>query len=224
MAVNDNTRAVEAIAAALARTRTVSGAGIELFRGAQDVSPHPEPPRLRSVGVANFAISKVSTWMVKNSAKARTAAGVIDLQRRRYMIDFGAYAVLQTDGQEWSGRSGRSLSTLPAGDSTESAPFWLLELLVVLRSATDADRQVVRGVRCRHYRASVEAGHAWTVLPDRWLDDRFDLPIEVWIDDRYIRRVRICAEQRTHTLELWDFGVAVDDLDWTRLPTFRSSD
>ena len=100
----------------------------------------------------------------KNAAKARDAEGVIDLDRLRYMIDFGAYAVLQTDTQEWSGHSGRSLSTLPAGDPTEPAPFWLLELLAVLRTATEADHQEVRGVECQHYHATVEAGHAWTVL------------------------------------------------------------
>ena len=217
-------RAQEAITAALGRTRAIGSARIELFRGAQDVSSLPDPPSIRSVGVTKFAMSKVATWMVKNTAEARDAEGVIDVQKRRYMIDFGAYAVLQADAKEWSGRSGRSLSRLPADDPAESAPFWLLELLVVLRTATDAGHQDVRGVGCRYYHATVEASHAWTVLPDRWLEDRDDLPIEVWIGDGYIRRVRLCAEQRTQTLELWDFGVAVDDLDWTRLPAFRSSD
>jgi hypothetical protein len=27
---------------------------------------------------------------------------------------------------------------------------------------------------------------------------------------------------RTATLELWDFGVPVDSLDWSRLPSFRA--
>ena len=27
----------------------------------------------------------------------------------------------------------------------------------------------------------------------------------------------------TETTELWDFGVPVDDLDWSRLPAFRTS-
>jgi hypothetical protein len=132
MLVDDDTRAEDAITGALARTRAVRTARIELTHGAQDVSL-PEPARLRSVGVTKFAMSKVSTWMIKNAAKARSAEGVIDLQKRRYMIDFGAYAVLQTDGKEWGGRSGRSLSTLQADDPTES--FSILAASVVGRAA-----------------------------------------------------------------------------------------
>jgi hypothetical protein len=44
----------------------------------------------------------------------------------------------------------------------------------------------------------------------------------VWIDDLNIRRIAVCSAERTETLELWDFAVGLDDLDWTRPPTFRS--
>jgi hypothetical protein len=56
--------------------------------------------------------------------------------------------------------------------------------------------------------------------------DRFEdllaLPIEVCIDERHVRRIRCETGHGVKTLELWGFGVDVDRLDWTRLPTFRS--
>ena len=55
-------------------------------------------------------------------------------------------------------------------------------------------------------------------------EDLLALPVEVWLDAQHVRRVRYRPEHLTETLELWDFGVALDDLDWTRLPAFRSPD
>ena len=88
---------------------------------------------------------------------------------------------------------------------------------------------------CRHLgctadlsRASQAAAGRIAVPVRSRFEDLLALPLEVWLDDMHIRRVRFSsaegAEQRSETLELWDFGVAVDDLDWTRLPTFRSAD
>jgi hypothetical protein len=122
------------------------------------------------------------------------------------------------------GRAVWALSTLPSAPSEQPVPFWLVDLLNGVSWAAPADRQDVRGASCRRYPASVARGHAATMLPRNWLDEGSDLPIELWIDDRYIRRIRVVAERRTWTLELWDFGVDVDDFDWTRLPVFRSLD
>ena len=52
----------------------------------------------------------------------------------------------------------------------------------------------------------------------------------VWIDGQRIQRFqtvergsgRSLSRTRTETVELWDFGVPVDSLDWSRLPTFRA--
>jgi hypothetical protein len=46
--------------------------------------------------------------------------------------------------------------------------------------------------------------------------------VEFWIDGSHIRRVRFESENRIETVELWDYGVGTDGLDWSRLPTFRS--
>jgi hypothetical protein len=52
----------------------------------------------------------------------------------------------------------------------------------------------------------------------------------VWIDGKHVRRFqtvergsgRYARATKTETVELWDFGVPVDELDWSRLPTFRT--
>jgi hypothetical protein len=59
--------------------------------------------------------------------------------------------------------------------------------------------------------------------------DRFEelraLPVTVWIDGQHVRRIRFeRGPQLRHraTLDLWEFGVPVGELNWSRLPTFRS--
>ena len=57
-------------------------------------------------------------------------------------------------------------------------------------------------------------------------DDEFT----VWIDSEHVRRfqavergsARFSRATTTETVELWDFGVPVDSLDWSRLPSFRT--
>jgi hypothetical protein len=52
----------------------------------------------------------------------------------------------------------------------------------------------------------------------------------VWIDGTRIQRFqavergsgRSARATKTETVELWDFGVPVDSLDWSRLPNFRT--
>jgi hypothetical protein len=54
--------------------------------------------------------------------------------------------------------------------------------------------------------------------------------LTVWVDDQHVRRIRLegrdsirwASVSWTATLELWDFGVPVDSLDWSRLPSFRA--
>ena len=86
----------------------------------------------------------------------------------------------------------------------------------MVRAGTDARQagaEAVRGTMCR--KVAVRAGSA---------------ELTVWIDDDHIRRVRYAegapgpdtAVVRSWTLELWDFGVPADSLDWSRLPSFRT--
>jgi hypothetical protein len=165
----------------------------------------------------------------------QTAEGVIDLtgRRLRYMLDYGSYARLYTDGQEWSGRSGRAIATLPPSFDQMPTPLWLLDLLAGVTDATDLGAEDVRGARWRHLTGHADLSRAAEVVPGALavparerFEDLLALPVDVWLDDTHIRRIRFNSdeggEQRSETLELWGFGARVDDLDWTRLPTFRS--
>jgi hypothetical protein len=57
-------------------------------------------------------------------------------------------------------------------------------------------------------------------------DEKEDNPAEftAWIDEHYVRRLEtdvFLSRNRslgTEILELWDFGVPVDSLDWTIFP------
>lgn len=71
--------------------------------------------------------------------------------------------------------------------------------------------------------SALQAGGLRAPAVDRF-DDLHALPAAVWTDERFIRRVQIIRDEprKQLTLELWDFDVATDDLDWSRLPTFKS--
>jgi hypothetical protein len=89
-----------------------------------------------------------------------------------------------------------------------------LGLLTQLRSTTDArytGDDTVRGTPCEVL--AVLAGPA---------------ELTVWIDDAHIRRIesaehavdQYSSVSKRLTIELWDFGVAIDSLDWSRLSSF----
>jgi hypothetical protein len=163
--------------------------------------------------------------VVERAYAASRSEGVIDLRARRYMIDFGAYAELYADGRQWGGRSGRSLASLsPDTKHVRETPWRLLDLVGAIRAAHEIDREEIRGEICTRFTADVATDRLTTTLPAGWLDDPAGPRLEVWIAEHYVRRVRVHAEQRTQTLELWDIGTPTDALDWARLPTFRSDE
>jgi hypothetical protein len=216
------TGAVEAIAEAWSRTRGAGTARIMWLRGPRDVALPPQPPTLKSTGLL-FPLLRLARWFVRNEAAARDAEGVIDFTRRRYMIDFGGYAVLDADGRQWDGASGRRLVTLPAEKSRGMVPLWLPDLLDGVRAATEVGVETVRGACCRHFQADIDPSHASSVLSDDdWPTDSIERPVDVWIDDAQIRRISGWAQARVQTLELWDFGLSLEELDWARLPVFRT--
>ncbi len=88
----------------------------------------------------------------------------------------------------------------------------------------------LHGAVCRRFAAHVDMERASAAsgegLPPPQVD-RFEelraLPVAVWIDGQHVRRIRFeQAPFRRLTLDLWEFGVPVDELDWSRLPAFRS--
>ena len=105
-----------------------------------------------------------------------------------------------------------------------------MDLLAGVTSAEEAGLEDVRGTSCRHLVATADLGRAsqatsggMPVRGGKTFDELLALPVEVWIDESFIRRVRFAPKAGdADTLDLWDFGTPLDDLDWTRLPTFRS--
>jgi len=165
----------------------------------------------------------------------QTSEGIIDITGRRYMLDYDSYARLYADGNEWDGRSGCALATLPPSATALPTPLWLLDLLAGVVGASETGTDEDRGVTCRHLTGTADLSRASQAAPGgiaapgrKRFGDLLALPVEVWIDNAQIRRIRFSfsegVEQHTDTLDLWDFGVPLGDLDWTRLPTFRSTD
>ena len=233
--IDDDRAAVEAIADAHERTRRAASARIELFIDHTWEMP-PLPKRRRGglmrpvISVAKAAGKQLLRAATRNvDLRHQSAEGVVDLQGRRYMLDYGSYARLYADRKEWSGRSGRPLATLPPDEHELPTPLWLVDILAGVTAATEDVTEDVRGTTCRRFSATIDLSRASRLTPGGVavpargrFEDLLALPIEVCLDDEHVRRVRFRPEHRTETVELWGFGVSLDDLDWRRLPTFRS--
>jgi len=220
----------EVIACANA-TLAASSARIEI-RTDTDLGRDPVPALRRPLRLRPGLIGRL-TRRAARSALARVApgadpaelrdhfvhqfgAGFIDFADARYLVDFGGYAQALVDGRRFGGLSGG-----PLGPRYEIRPYKFrrddpLDALRRLQSATAArwaGHERVRWTTCRVVTAAVG-------------EDEFT----VWIDGRRVQRFRTVERgsdryplaTRTETVELWDFGVPVDELDWSRLPTFRS--
>ncbi len=143
-------------------------------------------------------------------------SGFIEPAAGRYLVDFGGYAQVLVDGRRFGGLSGQ-----PLGRRYEQRPHRFrradpLDVLRKLQGATAAGwtgEERVGSTACRV--ALVTAG-----------SDEFT----VWVDDQRILRFRTIERgegrsvraTKTETVEFWDFGVPVDSLDWSRLPSFRT--
>ena len=152
---------------------------------------------------------------LRDAFKHVLGEGFIEPAADRYLIDYGDYAQMFVDGKRFGGQSGQPLRPR---NRDRGAPDQLgdpLALLRLMREAADARHigdETVRDAICRM--VTVRAGSS---------------EFTVWIDDEYIRRIQSedraskgdsgVSRRRTH--ELWDFGVSVDSLDWSRLPSFR---
>jgi hypothetical protein len=183
----------------------------------------PERPRRRPGPVARLA---AAAWKrvapgtdvadLRDAFRHQHGEGFIEPAARRYQVDYRAYAQLRVGGRRYAGLSGSPLGPRFRDDRPRDEHDDPLGLLEMVRAGTDARQagaEAVRGTMCR--KATVRAGSA---------------ELTVWIDDDHIRRVRYAegassphtGVTRSWTLELWDFGVPADSLDWSRLPSFRT--
>jgi hypothetical protein len=145
----------------------------------------------------------------------QTAEGFLEPAAGRYQLDYGGYAEMCVDGRQFAGMPGAPLRLSHRQRRPPSGRYEPLGLLTPLRDTTGAQHvgdETVRGTPCRV--VAVWTGPAELI---------------VWVDDQHVRRIRFeeqasrrqASVSRIVTLDLWDFGVPVDSLDWSRLPSFR---
>jgi hypothetical protein len=143
--------------------------------------------------------------------------GFLEPAADRYLIDYGGWSQVLIDGRRFSGLSGEPLGPRyenGPGRSRRDDPLDGLRRLQGATAARWVGAETIRGTPCRL--AATTAGQ-----------DEFT----VWIDGERIRRFqtvergsgRSARATKTETVELWDFGLPVDELDWSRLPSFRAS-
>jgi hypothetical protein len=224
----DPAGALAELVACAARTLTAPSARVEI-RSDTDLDRDPESDRRRpgligglarraATGILGRVAPDVSAAELRTMFLHQFGAGVIEPAAGRYLIDFGGWAQMLTDGRRFSGRSGQPLGPRyenRPGRSRRDDPFDVLRRVQAATAARWAGEETVRQTRCRVVAAT--AGQ-----------DQFT----VWIDDERIRRFqtvergsgRTARATTTETVELWDFGVPVDELDWSRLPAFRTPD
>jgi hypothetical protein len=147
------------------------------------------------------------------------------------MIASARHAEIYIDGKRFGGRPGRPVRTFlypwPGGERSGEV-LWLLRMLSGTLDARPAGYETVRGTSCRKFAARVGPGKTAV-----WADGE----LTVWIDGKHVRRIQLKQNWlpgpagepgdlgifREVTLELWDFGVPVNKLDWSRLPSFPTS-
>jgi hypothetical protein len=242
------TEAAREIVACAERTLAAPSARIELHQ--EFTYQRPEWPRPRGLsGMVLRLAGKLGKLLARAWWRRATrhleparrpefghlvGEGIAEPARGRYMIDYGSYAQIHTEGKTFGGGSGRSFQKLDLfpGRGAMADALWLVSLL---RGATDASldgTETLHGTVCRRLaahadmeRASAASGEG---LPAPQVD-RFEelraMPVTVWIDGQHVRRVRFqqaVLPKLRRTLDLWDFGVPVNNLDWSHLPTFRS--
>jgi hypothetical protein len=148
--------------------------------------------------------------------------GFIEPSAGRYMIDFGSYAQVFADGKLFSGLAGRALESLRPVDRL-SDPLELLSLIRMFATGAEAyldGAERVRGTSCRKYSVHVEGESALTAC----------------VDGEHVRRIRLSETAssepvrgpvkltvtKERTIDLWDFGVSLENLDWSQLPDFST--
>jgi hypothetical protein len=205
------------LATALQRTKEAGPASCTFeWRFISRERPRPRRPR---------PVAWLARRVVAKLQEPRKAEGVVDLGSRRASIDFGSFAVVVQEEREWSGRSGRSLASLPSRRPRRLQPLWLFDLMTGATDAHEVGVDDVGGRECRHLSASADAVVAATKtdfeLPRKGrLAELRAVPFEVWIDaEGLIRRIR-CSGEQSMELELHEYGVPAPD--WASLPTYRS--
>jgi hypothetical protein len=218
--------AVQAVIACANRTLAEPSARIE-FRIDWNFAAGPAArTQQRSSGFAGRLVSRAAkaAWeriapdvdpaAMRETFAHQRSTGYLEPASNRYMIDSGVYAEIQKDGLHFGGLPGALVQRRhqsPAANFELGDPVAMLRLLQRATEARYTGEETLRGTACRS--AAVRAGSA---------------ELTVLVDAEHVRRIR--REDRTSnqqvttskawTVELWDFGVPVGQLDWSHLPSF----
>jgi hypothetical protein len=223
------------------RTLAADSARVEFVREFHWSRPPDSFPRRRRRGGLLRPVMKLlkvairalwRRWTHGMSFGRVAAEGIIEPAKRRYMLDYGEHAEVQVDGESRAGRSGDDTDTggVFIGPASRDL-WWLLEMLRGVTGVNADGDELVRGTSCRRLSASVDLSVASAASENGLRPpsvERFEellaLPLTVWVEGTYVRRVVFSESPGTSTLtlELWDFGVDTTGLDWSRLPTFRT--
>ena len=232
----DGASAIDLIARALERIRHAGPTRFSFDVEHRLPEPAPEAPAprrsplnagLRAVGAVVGSVGKAAFLLL---LRKQSAEGVLDVANDRYMMDLGGYAMLGIGPHRWSGRSGREIATLPEIRRTRWEPLWLLAMLEGATEAEPTGTETVHGVVCRRFavcadvtRAAAAVGRDLLLPAAETYSDLLRVPLECWLDDEgRIRRVVLETGNTVLGLDLLAFSVD-EPLDWSRLPTFRSS-
>jgi hypothetical protein len=218
----DDAAVVRSIIACVATTLAEPSARME-FRTDWEFAARPGR---RSPGLAGRLVRRAAraAWArvapdtdiasLRETFAHQVAVGYLEPARDRYQMNSGAYAEMRVDGTHFGGLPGAPVQRRHQSRAGAGGPEEPLELLQLLQAATGArltGEETLHGTACRL--AAVTADSA---------------ELTVWADDEHIRRIQrvdsVPGEQgsttKSLTLDLWDFGVPVDELDWSRLPSF----
>ena len=231
-AAADPAGALAEVIACASRTLTAPSARIEI-RTDTDLGREPERAQRRRPGLIGRLAARAAKGILGRVAPEtdvaemremflhQFGAGFVEPAADRYLIDYGGWAQVLTDGRHFSGLSGEPLGPRYENQPRPSRRGDPLDALRRLQGATAArwaGTETVRWTPCRVVAAT--AGPAeFPAGPSEFT---------VWIDDQRIRRFqtvergsgRSASASKTETVEFWDFGVPVDSLDWSRLPAF----
>jgi hypothetical protein len=217
--------AVRAVIACAGRTLAAPSARIE-FRTDWAFAAGPSWRQRRSPGfagrlarrAAKAAWGRIAPGMdaaaMRETFAHQVSTGYLEPASDRYMIDSGVYAEMRMGGQHFGGLPGALVQRRHQNRAAELEPREPVALLRLLQGATEArytGEETLRGTACRS--AAVRAGSA---------------ELAVLVDGEHVRRIQIvdrtssehATVAKSWTLELWDFGVPVDQLDWSHLPSF----
>lgn len=150
--------------------------------------------------------------------------GLADLAGGRYMIDAGESALIGLNGDIIGGRPGQPLAELPPAKNEYSMePLWVLRQLPRATTVHAEGTEPPHGTPCWKYAVDpvIAAGR-----------DPELTSVTAWLDDGLIRQIQVVAHVQPRggsvtfdtTLELQDFGLGLNGLDWSRLPSFRNPD